>query len=62
MGIGLLSAFAGILPSFFSPAFQVPASFLLVIILLIMLNGIAWIYFPVKSALSRNLVQALRKE
>ena len=62
IGIGLLSAFAGILPSFFSPAFQVPASFLLVIILLIIVNGIAWIYFPVKSALSRNLVQALRKE
>jgi ABC-type antimicrobial peptide transport system permease subunit len=62
IGIGLLSAFAGILPSFFLPAFQLPKIFLLAIILLIFINGVAWIYFPIKSSLRKNLVQALRKE
>ncbi|MFZ4548670.1 MAG: FtsX-like permease family protein, partial [Bacteroidales bacterium] len=32
IGIGTLSAFAGILPSFFSPTFQLPSTFLLLII------------------------------
>jgi len=62
IGIGTVAAFAGILPSFLSPAFQLPATFLLVIIALILLNGILWIYFPVKSALKKNLIQSLRKE
>jgi len=62
LGIGILSAFTGILPSFLSPAFQLPAIYLSVIILLIFANGIAWIYFPTRSALRNNLVQALRKE
>jgi ABC-type antimicrobial peptide transport system permease subunit len=62
IGIGLLAAFAGILPSFFSPAFQLPATFLLVIILMVLLSGMAWIYFPLKSALRKDLIKGLRKE
>jgi ABC-type antimicrobial peptide transport system permease subunit len=62
IGIGLLAAFTGILPSFFSPAFQLPVSFILVIIILILLNGFVWIYFPVRAALNKNLNEALRKE
>lgn len=62
IGIGTLSAFAGILPSFLSPAFQLPATYLLIILLLITANGIAWIFFPTHSALRGNQVKALRKE
>lgn len=62
IGIGIISAFAGILPSFLSPAFQLPANFLLVIFLLILINGIAWIYFPVQASLRKNLIQSLRNE
>lgn len=62
MGIGLISAFAGILPSFFSPAFQLPAAFLVLILLLILLSGFAWIYFPVKTAAGKTTVQVLSKE
>ncbi len=62
IGIGLFAAFAGILPSFLSPAFQLPTYFLLVILLLILLNGLVWIYFPIKSSLRKNLVQSLRNE
>ena len=61
-GIGVLAAFAGILPSFISPAFKFPGTFVLVMLLLVVINGLAWIYFPVKSALRKNLVKALRKE
>ncbi len=62
IGIGTLSALAGILPSFFSPTFQLPSTFLIIIILIILLNGLLWIYYPVKSALRKNLIEALRKE
>jgi ABC-type antimicrobial peptide transport system permease subunit len=62
MGIGLLAAFTGILPSFFSPAFQFPTAYILVVIFLVLLNGLAWIYFPLRNALSKNLLAALRKE
>ncbi len=62
VGLGVIAAFTSILPSFFSPAFQLPKTFILVIIILILLNGFAWIYFPVKSALSKNLSAELRKE
>ena len=62
IGIGTIAAFTGILPSFFSPAFRMPTVFLLALILVILLNGIVWIYFPIKSALRKNLIQALRKE
>jgi ABC-type antimicrobial peptide transport system permease subunit len=62
IGIGIVAAFAGILPSFFSPAFHFSKIFLPGLIVIIFLNGLAWIYFPVKSALRKNLVGALRKE
>jgi ABC-type antimicrobial peptide transport system permease subunit len=62
IGIGGLSAFAGILPSFFSPAFQLPLAFLGVILFTILLSGFAWIYFPVKTALGKNLLRLLSKE
>jgi ABC-type antimicrobial peptide transport system permease subunit len=62
IGIGIAAAFVGILPSFFSPAYRLPGAFLLAIILLILLSGFLWIYFPVKSSLNKNLVEGLRKE
>ena len=61
-GIGILAAFAGILPSFLSLSFQLPTNFLLVILLLILINGFVWIYFPIKSSLRKNLMQSLRNE
>jgi ABC-type antimicrobial peptide transport system permease subunit len=62
VGIGIISAFAGILPSFFSPAFHLPGTFIILLILIELFNGLIWIYFPVKSALSKNLVEVLREE
>jgi len=62
MGIGIIAAFAGILPSFLSPAFQFPVTYLSAIILLIFLNGFMWIYFPIQTVMRKNLIQTLRKE
>lgn len=62
IGFGVLAAFAGILPSFFSPTFQLPTSFLLLILLLLVVNGFAWIYLPLKWMFPKNLVQSLRNE
>jgi len=62
VGIGVFAAFAGILPSFFSSGYRLPSVFLIIIILSILLSGVAWIVFPIKSALGKNLLQSLRKE
>jgi len=61
-GIGMISAFAGILPSFFASAVRLPVTFLSAILLIIWLSGIIWIYFPLKSFLKKDLISSLRKE
>ncbi len=60
--LGLISALAGILPSLLSPAFQVPGRFILSILLLILLNGFLWIWFPARAIMRRKLVPSLRQE
>ncbi len=62
IGLGLLAAITGIMPSFFSPAFHLPATFLALTLLVIFLSGLVWIYFPVKAALRKNVIQSLRQE
>jgi putative ABC transport system permease protein len=59
---GLLAAFVGILPSLLSPSFKIQGGFLLIITAGIFLNGLLWIYFPLKSALNRPLIPALRND
>jgi ABC-type antimicrobial peptide transport system permease subunit len=60
--LGCLSAFVGILPSMLSPAFEMPVTTLTLILVLIILNGVCWIWFPLKTALKRNPIQSLRTE
>lgn len=62
MVLGIIAALAGILPSFLSPAFRFPVIYLSAIIVLIFLNGFAWIYFPIKTSLKQNLALSLRNE
>lgn len=59
---GLLAAFVGILPSLLSPAFNVQGSFLIILTAGIFLSGLVWIYFPLRAAMSKPLLEALRKE
>jgi ABC-type antimicrobial peptide transport system permease subunit len=60
--VGVLSAFIGILPSLLSPAFLMNTGLILLILLIIFTSGLAWIYFPARSALRNLPVDALRTE
>lgn len=62
MWIGIFAALVGILPSLLSPSFNIQGTFLTLLIVLIFTSGALWIYFPLKVALKRSLIQALRKE
>jgi len=60
--IGILAAFIGILPSLLSPAFTLPVSYLILLILAIFTSGMLWIYFPARWVIKGNLMQGLRNE
>ena len=60
--IGLLAAFVGILPSLFSPAFKIQGTYLAILTAGIFLSGLLWIYLPLKSALNKPLMAALRND
>jgi ABC-type antimicrobial peptide transport system permease subunit len=59
---GLLAALVGILPSLLSPAFNVQGGFLAILTAGIFISGLLWIYFPLRAALKKPLIEALRKE
>ena len=61
-GIGMLAAFMGVLPSLFSPAFDLQGGSIIVLTLGIFISGLMWIYFPLRSALGKPLMQVLRNE
>ena len=44
IGIGLLSSLLGILPSILSPAFHIPSSFLVALVLAVFLSAVFWIF------------------
>ncbi len=59
---GLLAALVGILPSLISPSFKVQGGFLILLTSVILISGLLWIYFPLKSALNKPLLPAMRNE
>ncbi len=59
---GLIAAFIGILPSLLSEAFKIPGTFVFILTLIVLINGILWIFFPTKFAVKNNLISALRNE
>jgi len=60
--IGIISAFIAIFPSLVSPAYIFPGLFILVLIVIIFINGVVWIYFPVRKSMKENLIISLRSE
>jgi putative ABC transport system permease protein len=60
--VGVVSALAGILPSLISPGYAVPGLFLAGIILVILINGILWIWFPARRALTQDITAGLKEE
>ena len=62
MAIGIVSALVAILPSFFSPAFQLPGIFLLIILMIVFISGLLWIVIPIRVFMKQNLVGVLKRE
>jgi len=60
--IGILAAIVGILPSILSPSFEVPGTFVFILIVAVLISGLAWIYFPTKISLKSVPIKALRRE
>jgi putative ABC transport system permease protein len=62
IGVGIFAAIIGILPSILSPSFEIPGTFVFVIIVIVLLSGFLWIYFPTKAVLKSVPIKALRRE
>lgn len=60
--IGTVAAFTGLLPSLIHSSTQVPWIFIFIILFVILTSGMLWIFFPVNTALKKNLLQSLRSE
>ncbi len=60
--IGSLAAIIGILPSILSPLFEIPGTFVFVLLLAVIVSGLAWIYFPARNILKWNIIRALQAE
>jgi len=60
--IGAISAFVATIPSVFSAFIEASWQTAALIIVLIILNGLIWIYLIGKSSLHKNLVASLRSE
>jgi len=62
MGCGIVAAFISIIPSLFSPGFNTQILPLILILILLLLSGFIWIYFPSKSAIKGNPATILRND
>jgi len=60
--IGSLAAIIGILPSILSPSFEMPGTFVFVLLLAVIVSGLAWIYFPARNMMKWNIIRALQAE
>ncbi|MDP1622876.1 MAG: ABC transporter permease [Bacteroidales bacterium] len=62
MALGMISALPVILPLLISSFYTVPWLYISLILLLVLANGILWIYIPARRILTGNLLSGLRTE
>lgn len=60
--LGWISALVGIMPSLVSPVFDFRGSSVLLLTAGILISGLLWIYFPLRSVLQRPLLKSLRND
>jgi len=60
--IGSISAFIGLSISIFHTKTPLPWSYIIVLLMIILSSGLLWIFFPLKNALKKNIIPALRTE
>ena len=61
-GAGLITGLLAILPNLLSPGYHLPVLLIGAILLLILLSGLAWIWFPARAALKKDILPGLREE
>ena len=60
--IGIIAAIIGVLPSILSPSFNIPGTFMFLMILAVFVNGLLWIYIPAQMAMKGVLIKSLSTE
>jgi len=60
--IGITAAIIGILPSILSPSFNIPGTFMFLLIIAVFVNGLLWIYLPVRMTMKGFLIKSLSTE
>ena len=59
---GTAAAFIGVLPSLFSPAFQMPYTYVISLLLAIFVSGLLWILIPIRLIRKFNIIETLKAE
>jgi ABC-type lipoprotein release transport system permease subunit len=59
---GVIAAIIGVSPSLISPSFTIQGGFLTALMFVILITGLTMIYFLTKTAVNRNLKEALQEE
>jgi putative ABC transport system permease protein len=59
---GLGAALIGVLPSLFSPSFQMPVGYVLSLLFGILISGLIWIWIPARQIKKYNIVESLKNE
>jgi len=59
---GTAAAFIGVLPSLFSPAFQMPFTYVISLLLAIFVSGLLWILIPIRFIRKFNIIETLKAE
>jgi ABC-type lipoprotein release transport system permease subunit len=62
IAIGFVAAVIGIIPSILSSAFNIPGTFLFVLVLMVFVSGMFWIIIPTTFVMRDNLIKNLRSE
>jgi len=60
--IGIVAAIIGVLPSLLSPSFNIPGTFMFLLVLAVFVNGLFWIYLPSRMAMKGILIKSLSTE
>jgi len=60
--LGTLAGLTGIIPSLVSPSYTVPVGYFVIMILVILLNGLIWIWIPARQSLRHAITTVLQQE
>jgi ABC-type antimicrobial peptide transport system permease subunit len=62
MGAGVIASMLVLFPNFLRPGYHFPTAWVVSILALILLSGLAWIWFPARRAMNNQIIEGLRDE